>query len=179
MFGLDKKWITGYLDDRIAEKVVQPSTSQTLHESSHPLIQHSSRASRDGFSLLEVLVALVVFAIGVTGMLVALGYNLRDISYSKDHAHAVRIASREMNSMRRLTNIPELETAGEEGRFSWQTEVILMDIDDLPGMDSDEAGQSDALVPAEMEVNVSWSEDVGGDATHKVQLSGIELFEES
>lgn len=133
---------------------------------------------RDGFSLLEVLVALVVFAIGVTGMLVALGYNLRDINYTKDHALAVRIATREMNTLRRNTYIPEPETGGEEGRFSWQVVAEQMDIDDLPGMDSDDEGQSDELVPCTMGVTVLWSDDIGGERTHKVALSGIELFED-
>lgn len=133
---------------------------------------------REGFSLLEVLVALVVFAIGVTGMLVALGYNLRDISYTKDHARAVRIASREMNTLRRSTYVPESETDGEEGRFTWQAEVESMDINDLPGMDSDDEGQSDEWVPCKMEITVSWSDDVGGEPVHKVKLNGIELFED-
>lgn len=133
---------------------------------------------RDGFSLLEVLVALAVFAIGVTGMLSALGYNLRDISYSKDHAQAVRMATREMNTLRRLSYVPEDESTGTEGRFSWQTEVEVLDLADLPGMDSDDAGQTSALVPCALDVTVSWSEDVSGESVHKVKLNGIELFEE-
>ena len=134
---------------------------------------------RDGFSLLEVLVALAVFAIGVTGLLVALGRNLNDISYMKDHAQALRIASHEMNSLRRLTYIPEAETTGGEGRFSWHAEVTVMNINELPGMDSDDAGQSDALTPCEMTVTVHWSDDADGEPAHKVTLSGIKLFEES
>lgn len=133
---------------------------------------------RDGFSLLEVLVALLVFSIGVTGMLAALGQNLRDINYTKDHALAVRIATREMNTLRRSTYTPDSEASGEEGRFSWRAESNLMDISDLPGMDSSDEGQTSELVPCEMEVLVSWSDDVGGELTHKVKLNGIELFEE-
>lgn len=134
--------------------------------------------SKKGFSLLEVLVALVVFAIGVTGMLAALGNNLRDINYTKDHARAMRIASREMNTLRRLTYIPEAESAGEEGRFSWMAEVFALDIEDLPGMDSDDAGKSDVHVPCRMEITVSWSDDVGGEPAGRIKLSGIELFED-
>ncbi|MDZ8118563.1 prepilin-type N-terminal cleavage/methylation domain-containing protein [Pontiella agarivorans] len=133
---------------------------------------------RSGFSLLEVLVALVVFAIGVTGMLTALGYNLRDISFTEDHAMAVRMASREMNALRRFTYVPESESSGEEGRFSWTATVELMDIDELPGMDGDDESLTDALVPCELEVTVSWSDDVGGDPVHHVKLNGIELFED-
>lgn len=134
---------------------------------------------REGFSLLEVLVALVVFAIGVTGMLTALGYNLRDINYSKDHAKAVRIATREMNNLRRLTYVPEAESTGAEGRFSWISGIEQVDIYDLPGMDSDDAGQSDGLMPYNMEVTVSWSDDADGEPVHQAKLNGIELFEEN
>lgn len=139
-----------------------------------------SRFSRSaqGFTLLEVLVALVVFAVGVTGMMGALGYGLRDINYTKDHAHAVRIASREINNLRRLTYVPEAERAGEEGCFSWLSEVVVMDLDDLPDMDSDDAGQSDSLVPVEMTVTVSWSDSVESDPVHKVVLNGMALFED-
>ncbi|QBG48579.1 prepilin-type N-terminal cleavage/methylation domain-containing protein [Verrucomicrobia bacterium S94] len=136
------------------------------------------RGDCNGFSLLEVLVALVVFAVGVTGMLTALGYNLRDISYTEDHAMAVRIASREMNALRRLTYVPDSESGGEEGRFSWRITVEERDVDTLPGMDGDDESQTDALVPCEMEVVVSWSEDAEGEAVHKVKLNGIELFED-
>ncbi|WP_372794312.1 prepilin-type N-terminal cleavage/methylation domain-containing protein [Pontiella sp.] len=134
--------------------------------------------NRDGFSLLEVLVALVVFAVGVTGMLTALGYNLRDISFTEDHAMAVRMASREMNALRRFTYVPESESSGEEGRFSWMATVTAMDLDELPGMDGDDESLTDALVPCELEVTVSWSDDVDGDPVHRVKLNGIELFED-
>ena len=130
---------------------------------------------RDGYSLLEVLVALVVFAIGVTGLLVALGNNLRDINFAKDHARAVRIATREMDALRRSTYIPE-PSNGEEGRFSWSSEIMAIDLADLPGMDSDDAGRTDANAPCQMEVVVAWSDDAGGELNHKVAMNGIELF---
>lgn len=133
---------------------------------------------RMGFSLLEVLVALVVFAIGVTGLLAALGANLRDINYTKDHAQAVRIATREMNNLRRLTYAPDATEEAWEGRFSCTIDVIELDTADLPGGDSGKESESDAALPYEMVVTVSWSDDVGGEPVSKVKLSGIELFEE-
>jgi prepilin-type N-terminal cleavage/methylation domain-containing protein len=133
---------------------------------------------RAGFSLLEVLVALVVFAIGVTGLLVALGANLRDINYTKDHAQAVRIATREMNNLRRLTYVPDASVEAGEGRFSTDIDVIDIDTADLPGGDSGKESESDAMLPYEIQITVSWSDDVGGEPVHKVKLSGIELFEE-
>lgn len=132
---------------------------------------------RGGFSLLEVLVALVVFAIGVTGMLTALGYHLRDIGYSKDHAHAVRLATREMNALRRMKYVPPSGGEGSEDRFSWRSEVEPMDLSDLPMVGTDEEGQTNTEVPCEMTVTVSWADTEGAEPTHKVRLQGIELFE--
>ncbi len=154
-----------------------PRNGSGFHKSRNPNTQQSKRTLRAGFSLLEVLVALVVFAIGVTGLLVALGANLRDINYTKDHAQAVRIASREMNNLRRLTYVPDGAMEAGDGRFSWKIEVIEIDTADLPGGDSGRESESDSMLPYEMEVVVAWSADVGGEPLHKVKLSGIELFE--
>jgi len=138
----------------------------------------AERRASAGFSLLEVLVAMVVFAIGVTGMLTALGHNLRDINYTKDHAQAVRVAAREMDALRRLTYRPDAEHSGDEGRFSWRAEVYPLEIDDLPGMNSDDEGRSDAPIPCEIDVTVSWRDDVGGEPVHRVKLNGLELYED-
>jgi prepilin-type N-terminal cleavage/methylation domain-containing protein len=142
-----------------------------IQQSIFPKI-HSSR----GFSLLEVLVALVVFAIGVSGMLVALGHHMKDVSFSEDYARALRIATREMNALRRYKFIPEAEMTGEEGRYVWLTEVEEVD-DELPGITSDEAGQSRAPKPCSMSVLVQWSDVEGGELKRRVELNGLELFQ--
>ena len=115
-----------------------------MQKSNNPAI-HSSV----GFSILEVLVALVVFSIGVSGLLVALGYHLKDITFTQDHARAVRIASREMNTLRRMKYFPEQEVSGEEGRFVWS--AVAEEAEDLPGMTSDDVSSSRALKPCTME----------------------------
>jgi prepilin-type N-terminal cleavage/methylation domain-containing protein len=123
--------------------------------------------SKQGFSLLEVLVALVVFAIGVSGMLVALGHFMKDVSFSEDHARAIRIATREMNALRRFKFMPDSEITGEQGRYVWLTEVEEVD-DELPGITSDEAGQTRAPKPCSISVRVEWSDIEGGELKRKV-----------
>ena len=120
--------------------------------------------------------ALVVFSIGVSGMLVALGHHMKDVSFSEDHARAIRIATREMSALRRFKFMPDTETTGEEERYVWITEVEEVE-DDLPGITSDEAGQSRALKPCSMLVRVQWSDVEGGELKRKVELQGLELFQ--
>ena len=121
--------------------------------------------------------ALLVFAIGVTGMLTALGHHMKDVSLSEDHARGVRIAQREMNALRRLQYFPDSELTGEEGRYVWTTEVEEADTDELPGVDSDEVSNSRVLRPCTMSVLVQWSDVDGGELRRRVLLQGLELFQ--
>ncbi len=129
---------------------------------------------KKGFTILEILIALLVFTIGVTGMLTALGHHMREISLSEDHARGVRIAQREMNALRQLNYFPEAENRGGEGRYVWTT--TAEEVSELPGVDSDEAGRARALKPCSMTVLVQWSDVEGGELRRRVQFTGIELF---
>lgn len=131
---------------------------------------------KQGFTILEILVALMVFAIGVTGMLGALSHHMKDVSLSEDHAHGVRIAQREMNALRRLRYMPDVEMTGEEGRYIWTTTVDEADYDELPGVDADEVSNSRALRPCDLTVLVQWSDVDGGEIRRRVRFKGIELF---
>jgi Tfp pilus assembly protein PilV len=130
-----------------------------------------------GFTILEILVALLVFTIGVTGMLAALGHFIKDVSLSDDHARAVRIAQREMNALRRMKYFPDEEVSGEEGRYVWMTTVEEADLDELPGVTSDELSSSRALRPCNMSVLVQWSDVEGGELKRRVLFQGLELFQ--
>lgn len=131
-----------------------------------------------GFTLLEILVALLVFAIGVTGMLSVLGHHLKEVSLSEDHARAVRIALREMNALRRLRYQPDAETEGGQGRFVWRTAVEESDTDQLPATDSDDFAAARALRPYNLNVTVQWSDAEGGELKHRLAFQGLELFQQ-
>jgi type II secretion system protein I len=133
---------------------------------------------KSGFTLLEILIALAVFAIGVTGMLTALGNHVKGVSLSEDHARAVRIAQREMNTLRRSRYLPDTEMSGAEGRYVWTTTVEEADYDNLPGVDSDEFASARALRPCNMAVMVQWSDVEGGELKRRVLFQGLELFQQ-
>ncbi|VGO16980.1 hypothetical protein PDESU_05574 [Pontiella desulfatans] len=132
---------------------------------------------KKGFTILEILIALLVFAIGVTGMLGALGHHMKEVSLAEDHARGVRIAQREMNALRRLRYFPAMEMTGEEGRYVWTATVEEADYDELPGVDSDEVSNSRALRPCTMSVLVQWSDSAGGELRRRVLFQGMELFQ--
>lgn len=119
-----------------------------------------------GFSILEVLIALVVFAIGIGSLLTAMGYHLRDISAAQEHAQAIRIAEREMAALRRLEESPDEEAEGSEGGFSWITTAEDVDLSDFPELDS-----SSSETPVQLKVEVSWGQN------RRVRLQGFEVFE--
>ena len=123
-----------------------------------------------GFSLLEVLVALAIFGIAAGGVLVALGHHLKNVSFMQDHARAVRIASREMNTLRQMKIFEEGETDGAEDRFTWTNLVTTEGLDEWPGL-TDATG-----TPARISVTVQWSDSEGGAPLGKVHLDGFEVF---
>jgi type II secretion system protein I len=123
-----------------------------------------------GFSLLEVLVALAIFGIAAGGILVALGHHLKNVSFLQDHSRAVRIASREINALRRMTSLPEDVTEGSEGRFAWTSQVSTEGLEEWPGLDSANG------TPVLLKVTVQWSDSEGGPFTGKVHLDGVEVF---
>lgn len=133
---------------------------------------------KKGFTLLEILIALAVFAIGVTGMLTALGNHVKDVSLSEDHARGVRIAQREMNTLRRARYMPSGELTGGEGRYVWSATIEEADFDALPGVDSDEFSSARATRPCDMTVMVQWSDVEGGELKRRVLFRGVELFQQ-
>lgn len=175
--GRMKCWKGGKVEDRKAEKgmlcagsVPPYAITPTLHFSNIPTFHSSARNA--GFSLLEVLVALAIFGIAASGVLVALGHHLKNVSFLQDHARAVRIASREMNALRRMTEVEEGESEGSEGRFFWTTQVTTEGLDDWPGLE-DATG-----MPALLSVTVQWrdNDSEGGPSLGKVHLDGFEVF---
>ncbi|WP_372808334.1 prepilin-type N-terminal cleavage/methylation domain-containing protein [Pontiella sp.] len=132
---------------------------------------------KNGFTVLEILVALLVFAIGVAGMLATLTHHMKEVSLSEDHARGVRIAQREMNALRRLKYLPAMELTGAEGRYVWSATVEEADYDELPGIESSEVSSSRALRPCTMTVLVQWSDAEGGELRRRVRFEGMELFQ--
>ena len=81
---------------------------------------------RGGFTLLEVLIAFAILAVGVVSLIQLTSQGMRLLKVSGDHQQAVQIADRltrdtQVNAEDE-TSEPIVET-GEEGGFTWERRV--------------------------------------------------------
>jgi type II secretion system protein I len=150
---------------------VLPASSFFIQSSSLSSFHSSARSA--GFSILEVLVALAVFAIAAGGLLAVLGNHMRDVSYLQDQARAVRIARREMDALQRMSSFQTLEESGESGRFSWTRRMTEELPEDLPGEEFADSSAGDSDVLALLQVEVAWSETDGGEPANRVRLQAL------
>jgi len=94
------------------------------------------RATARGFTLVEVLVALVIVAVGMAALLASMGSSADTASYLRDKTFAQWIGLNQLASVRLAGQLPstgktdgELDYAGRH--WSWQQEVTQLD---FPGM---------------------------------------------
>ena len=92
--------------------------------------------SRRGFTLIEVLVALAIAAIGLASVLAVVGNSSRNASYLRDKTFATWIALNQITDVRLGTALPsvdrtdgELDYAGS--KWKWQRTVTQTEV---PGM---------------------------------------------
>lgn len=90
-----------------------------------PAMRPTRRPARDtGFTLLEVLVALVVLATAVVAVLQLFGGGLRLARSAGDHADAVLLASARLADLE-PGPLTEGSTEGTDGPYSWTRRVAL------------------------------------------------------
>jgi general secretion pathway protein I len=81
---------------------------------------------RSGFTLLEVLIAFAILAVGVVSLIQLTSQGLRLLKVSGDHQQAVQIADRLARDTQvmaeEVTSEATVET-GEEGAFAWERRV--------------------------------------------------------
>lgn len=86
-----------------------------------------SRRKDAGFTLLEVLVALVILSVAVVTLIQLASGGLRLLKLSGDYQEAVLLADR----VARAGNVSiEGVEAGQEGRFSWERRARLVAVPD-------------------------------------------------
>jgi general secretion pathway protein I len=80
--------------------------------------QHSA-----GFTLLEVLIAMVILSVAVVALIQTASQGLRLLKVSGDHQEAVTLADR---LLRAMDGSAEGVDSGQEGPFAWERRVRVM-----------------------------------------------------
>jgi len=106
------------------------------------------QSNRGGFTLLEVLVALVILSLAVVSLIQLSAQGLRLVKLSGDHQEATRLADR----IARGTEVRgEGVDGGQEGPFTWERRIALVPV---PKELSTTAGPAPQLYS--LFVNVRW-----------------------
>src|SRR5512139_235898 len=97
-------------------------------------------ARRRGFTLIEVLAALVIVALGMLGVIEAVTQTARNGTYLRDKTLAHWIAMNLITERRLLANAPEVSKSSDEVEFAgqrwrWTMVVTQTQVDSLRRMD--------------------------------------------
>jgi len=113
-----------------------------------------------GFTLIEVLVALAIVAIGMAALLSALGSSADSASYLRDKTFAEWVALNRIEEVRLASGIPqegksdgEVELANR--KWKWQQEVLKTEVTGVMRVDV-------RVKPSEIQGDSSWFAEVSG-----------------
>ncbi len=118
------------------------------------------RRSVRGFSLIEMLVAMVILSLSLGVLYQAAMGATRNVRVAAEYSEALMLAESIMSEVS-LVAMPDSDTAGSFGVYEWRASVLPLTIEDDPTL------QVGAPL-AEVVVTVSWGE---GDRQREVTLN--------
>ena len=121
------------------------------------------QAANAGFTLLEVMVALVVLALGIAAVLELFGGGLRLTTKSSRRTQAVVYAQNVMDHLLAQSTLEDGDDGGQfPGGFSWRAQVYeIRPDDDASPLQQKSQNQSEFFRLKQLNVEVYWSEGVG------------------
>ena len=155
--------MTGYglQDDKFK---VQSSKFKVLGQDSglRPL-DSRLQAANAGFTLLEVMVALAVLAVGIVAVLELFGGGLRLTAKSSRRTQAVVYAQNVMDRLLAQSTLDDGDDGGQfPGGFSWHAQVYEIRPDDeASALQQKSQNQTEFFHLKQINVEVYWSEGVG------------------
>jgi general secretion pathway protein I len=114
---------------------------------------------REGFTLIEIVVALAILSIGVTVIMELFAGGLRSARVSEDYTKATWHGQAKMEEMLMIRDLSEGVTEGTfDDQFSWKSEVKK----DTPSLGQDEnTGASPPVDVYQIVVTVTWPSGTG------------------
>jgi general secretion pathway protein I len=121
------------------------------------------QAANAGFTLLEVMVALAVLAVGIAAVLELFGGGLRLTTKSSRRTQAVVYAQNVMDRLLAQSTLEDGDDGGQfPGGFSWRTQVYeIRPDDDASTLQQKSQNQTEFFHLKQIDVEVYWSEGVG------------------
>jgi general secretion pathway protein I len=143
--------------DHLASEIQTQDARRKTRDARHPA------PSSAGFTLLEVMVALSVLAIGIVAVLELLGGSLRLGTKATRHTQAALYAQQEMDRLFAQTTLEDGEESGElPGGYYWHARVQEIHPDDAnTRLQPQRQSQTDFFHLKEIEVSVRWEEGEG------------------
>jgi general secretion pathway protein I len=109
-----------------------------------------------GFTLLEVMIAVAIAAIGIVSLLELFGGSMRLARASSEQTHAVVLASGLIDQAMWRAELPERELQGDDGDYHWSMTIKAVD----PELGSSEDEQLEDISKEyelyEIAVSVEW-----------------------
>ncbi|MFO7608642.1 MAG: prepilin-type N-terminal cleavage/methylation domain-containing protein [Candidatus Krumholzibacteriia bacterium] len=85
------------------------------------------RAARAGFSLVEIMIVLVILAVGVLPIAVVQHHARREVVEADRHTEAIALAQAQLERLKALGQGNIVAQNGVQGTFAWQAQVANLD----------------------------------------------------
>ena len=143
-------------------------------------IQSSIFNLQCGFTLLEVMVAIVILGLGLTVVFELFSGGLKSVEISNDYSNAVILANKKMGELslkEKLDVGKEMGDFSEEESYKWEVEIIPYKVDEETNKEiaSPSARNDNPIKIYQLDVRVFWK---SGLAEKDVRLTSLRTLME-
>lgn len=139
------------------------------------IVNHQS-----GFTLLEVMVAIVILGLGLTVVFELFSGGLKSVEISNDYSNAVILANKKMGELslkEKLDVGKEMGDFSEEESYKWEVEIIPYKVDEETNKEiaSPSARNDNPIKIYQLDVRVFWK---SGLTEKDVRLTSLRTYME-